>query len=75
MRIDLGLQRFQLVTLILNFCFINLVNVEIEITEHVIKGNGDIIQLVFMLFVDGNIGIKLAILYMKHGIVYTVELP
>jgi len=57
MRVDLGLQGLQFVTLVFNFRLVNLVNVQIEVAEHVVKRNGNINQLVFMLVVNGNIGV------------------
>ena len=45
MGIYLGLQGFQLVALVFYLGFIYLIDIQVEITEHVIEGDGDVNQL------------------------------
>ena len=75
MRIYLGLQGFQLVALVFYLGFIDLIDIQVEITQHVIEGDGDVNQFIFMFIINGNIGIKLPVLYPEHGEVYQVKLP
>ena len=50
MRIYLGLQGFQLVALVFYLGFIDLIDIQVEITQHVIEGDGDVNQFNFYVY-------------------------